>query len=156
MRETFPRSERGGMTAKLIGLLLVAVVAMILIHSFTQSIAVGEIESSGARSMKALNKGLITYATMWGGFPKSLKDLVTDKYKLVDPGLAEGESGAYLFTYTPAVLPGRENERIVGQYTIVARPKDPNLRVRNFFTNERGTIRWAAAGVEPNAGSTPY
>jgi hypothetical protein len=156
MRETIPTGERGGMTAKLIGLLLVAVVAMILIQSFTQNIAVGEIESSGARSMKALNKGLITYATMWGGYPKSLKDLVTDKYKLVDPGLAEGESGAYRFTYTPAVLPGRENERIVGQYTIVARPKDANLRVRSFFTNERVTIRWATAGVEPNKGSTPY
>jgi hypothetical protein len=72
MRETIPTGERGGMTAKLIRLLLVTVVAMILIHSFTQNIAVGEIERSGARSMKALNKGLITYATMWGGYQKSL------------------------------------------------------------------------------------
>ncbi len=84
----------------------------------------------------------------------TLGELTTGKVKLLDADLAAGERGGYVFTYTPV---GRtEGLRIVGSYTIVARPKEHSVHARNFFMDESGVIRHSPAGTEPNANSTPY
>jgi hypothetical protein len=147
-------SQRGSLNAKLIGFLVAVVIALILIYNVTQSMAVGQLEGTAVRSMKTLKRALVTYASMWGGFPLSLSELSSGKVKLLDAQFAAGEEAGYVFTYTPSDR--MEGSRIVTSYAVVGRPKDPAIHARNFFMDESGVIRESPAGVEPDAKSTPY
>lgn len=148
------RGERGSLNAKLVGFLVAIVLALILFYNMTQSMAVGQLEGNAARSMKTLNKALAIYASMWGGFPITLSELATGKTKLLDPQFAAGEQGGYVFIYTPGDR--FEGSRIAGGYTVVAHPKDPAIRARNFFTDQSGVVRHSPPGKEPDANSTPF
>jgi hypothetical protein len=119
-------------------------------------------ERSAIGSLRSINTGEVTYASTYGkGFSPTLAALgpppqgsqrSADAADLIDAVLAGGLKGGYKFVYTPG---SRDAEGRILSYTVAARPATPGVTGdRNFFTDEKGVIRFTRED-RPAAASDP-
>lgn len=101
-----------------------------------------------ALRMRTLSTALITYDTIYKGYPERLAQLAPpglgadpsqDKAGLVDDVLASGKVDRYTIIYTPSE-PDRRG-RITGFTITATRDPDNTKHFRNFFLDETGVIR---------------
>jgi prepilin-type N-terminal cleavage/methylation domain-containing protein len=135
-------------------LLVIAAVAIPnLLHS-----KLSENEAAAVSSLRTLNSSCVTYAMLYGGYPKSLSNLGpggapnSASADLIDAVLASGAKSGYVFAYTAGATGVSGN---VLSYSITANPMTPGTTgQRGFFTDQSGVIRAHTAGAA-DASSTP-
>lgn len=115
-------------------------------------------EATAVNSLRTLNASCVSYARLYGGYPRSLSNLgpgdpaSSASADLIDAALASGAKSGYVFTYTAGAAGVGGN--VLG-YGITANPNAPGANgQRRFFTDQSGVIRANSAGAA-DMGSTP-
>jgi type IV pilus assembly protein PilA len=108
-------------------------------------------EASAVGSLRTVNAAVVTYLTIYGGYPAALSNLghgnpaTSNSADLIDSVLAAGVKSGYSFSYSasPADAGGHVNT-----YSVTATPTSLGTSgQRSFFTDQSGVIRQNPIGV---------
>jgi len=141
----------------LIVVAIILIIAAIAIPNLVHS-KMSANEASAVGSMRTLNTAIITYSTVYGGYPHALSNLgpaspaTSASADMIDSVLASGTKTGYRFSYSPGATDASGNVlnySIAGQPVVVG-----STGHRFFFTDQSGVIRANTGGIA-DANSTP-
>jgi type IV pilus assembly protein PilA len=146
-----PRDEGFSLIELLLVVAVILVIAAIAIPSLVHARMAAN-EASAVGSLRTMNSAIVNYCSTYGiGYPALLANLApastpsSSSADLLDPVLASGLKGGYVFTYSPGAP---DSHGIINSFTLTADPTSRgNSGQRGFYTDQGLVIRANATGT---------
>lgn len=111
--------------------------------------AVQEAERRAVEALQLVHQALLEHQAAAGKLPDTLEALSGSAFAKARAAAQRAQAMGYRVEYTP----GPEEGGVVKTYVLLARPN--HFGYRNFWANERGSIRWTQENRPATAGDKP-